>query len=109
MRSDQIIQDYQKFLNGTGQKDKLNDGLLNSPDREYPGMDRYPYSGEYAWIDNQWKLVQQNDRVELYNLEDDPDESEDLAGTHPERARQMKSDLQDWLRNVVRSVKGEDY
>ena len=109
MRSDQIIQDYEKFLNDSGQKDKLNDGLLNSPDREYPGMDRYPYSGEYAWIDNQWKLVQQGDRVELYNLEDDPGESEDVAGAYPERASQMKNDLQDWLRSVVRSVKGEDY
>ena len=55
MKSDQIVQEYQAALNETVSEISLNEGLLNRPDKDYKGMDRYPYSGSSVWIDNEWK------------------------------------------------------
>lgn len=107
--SDQVIQNYQKYLNGEFKEEDLNDGLLNTPDRDYPGMDQYPYSGTYAWIDNDWKLYQQGDSYELYNLSKDPGEKMDLSQEQSQRVTDMKNDLKVWLESVVNSVQGGDY
>lgn len=78
MASDQILQEYQKILNENMSKESLNEGLLNSPDKNYKGLDKYPYSGSFAWIDNEWKLHQNGETYELYNLENDPKEENNL-------------------------------
>ena len=44
--------------------------------------------------EGRWKLV----RGELYNLETDPSEQNNLASKYPERAQQMKTLLQEWLK-----------
>ena len=46
---------------------------------------------------------------ELYNLADDPGEQEDLLTQQSGRARSMSSQLEAWLRSVVRSLNGKDY
>ena len=53
-----------------------------------------------------WKLVVlhpkatpgtfENPRVELYNLEIDPSETTNIAEQHPERAKQMRAQLESW-------------
>ena len=52
-----------------------------------------------------------NDEVkfELYNLEEDPEEEEDLYASYPDVAASMKNQLEVWLNSVVHSLNGEDY
>ncbi|NVK26094.1 MAG: sulfatase [Gammaproteobacteria bacterium] len=63
----------------------------------------------YAWhaknrlggavISNQFKLIQwyDDDSVELYNLADDPYESNDLANAKPKLTKQLKKKFNQWL------------
>lgn len=48
--------------------------------------------------DGRWKLIHfyEDDRVELYDLEEDPGEESDLAGSQPDVAKQMRSKLESW-------------
>ncbi len=41
-----------------------------------------------------------SDTVELYNLEDDPGEANDLAGHHPDRVAAMMRELETWFESV---------
>lgn len=80
--------------------------------KQYP-LDTLP--GHAAWLDWPWKLhriEKKKDgkvRFELYNLVDDPMEKHDLAGDQPQRVASMKAALEDWQKQVMRSVNGEDY
>ncbi|MCK5207389.1 MAG: sulfatase-like hydrolase/transferase, partial [Cyclobacteriaceae bacterium] len=70
--------------------------------------------GHAAWLDWPWKLHRIQDksgdiRWEFYRLDDDPQESEDLFNTEPERVSKMKTALEEWQRSVVRSLNGGDY
>lgn len=49
-----------------------------------------------------WKLIlsYEDDSLELYNLREDLGETTNLAASQPERAQQMKADLQKWLNSV---------
>ena len=72
--------------------------------------DRYP--GHAAWLDWPWKLHRINgERFELYNLTEDPMETTDLSKDpdHTRRFKQMKKELDGWMRSVVRSLNGKDY
>ncbi len=50
----------------------------------------------------EWKLIEffEDDRVELYNLRDDPAERRNLATAHPQTARNLRADLSRWRRQV---------
>jgi len=79
--------------------------------KQYP-EDTFP--GHSAWTDWPWKLHRIQDKKanvkwELYNLADDPGEQKDLLTQQSGRARSMKSQLEAWLRSVVRSLNGKDY
>ena len=70
--------------------------------------------GHAAWLDWPWKLHRIEDkqgavRWELYQLEKDPMEQEDLMETESEMVSQMKSGLKNWQQSVVRSLNGLDY
>ena len=66
---------------------------------------------------NQFKLVSigtQKDKisgakVELYNLEKDPAESNNLATTHPQLVQELQTQLASWIESCVRSDRGDDY
>jgi arylsulfatase A-like enzyme len=68
----------------------------------------YPHYGNQGGMpgsairDGRWKLVQWHDEdvEELYDLEADPGESEDLAEKHPDVAARMRDKLTRWRRNV---------
>ncbi len=79
--------------------------------KQYP-TDRFP--GHSAWLDWPWKLhrIQADTlsaRYELYNLDNDPQEKNDLAIRESARVKSMTSQLASWLASVVRSLNGEDY
>lgn len=81
--------------------------------REQLPLDRFP--GHAAWLDSPWKLHRMEDPKsgtlswELYNLDADPKEGEDLYAREPGRSSAMRAALEEWLRSVARSHNGEDY
>ena len=77
---------------------------------------RYPddtFPGHSAWLDWPWKLHRMQTEagrvtIELYHLEDDPDEKADLTARQADRAAGMRADLEKWMRSVVASLNGRD-
>ncbi len=70
--------------------------------------DRFPRHA--AWLDWPWKLHCINGgAVQLYNLETDPNEANNVAAAHADRAGTMKTALQKWQASVLRSLNGKDY
>ncbi len=77
---------------------------------------QYPegsFPGHAACLDWPWKLhrIEKNSKVkyELYNLVADPEEGRDLTVQDATRVDLMKSQLEAWLKSVVRSLNGADY
>lgn len=53
-----------------------------------------------AMRDGNWKMIVSSTKYELYNLENDIQESRDLAAEYPDRARTMKETLVNWSKAV---------
>ena len=92
--------------------------LPHNPDRvekdvyDFPQFAEATAKGHAAWNDWPWKLHRiDGQRYELYNLEKDPMESNDLAADprYREQFSIMSAALDAWMRSVVRSLNGEDY
>lgn len=119
------------YMNGQGTwSDRIIAGLKTArdagapnpyPDRilkntaEFPERDEGDLHGHAAWTDWPWKLhrIQPTNGSgvtwELYQLEKDPMEDNNLAEEYPERVEQMRRALEDWQRSVLRSWSGADY
>ncbi|RMF40199.1 MAG: N-acetylgalactosamine 6-sulfate sulfatase [Planctomycetota bacterium] len=73
----------------------------------------FHYSGESAIIDNAWKLLElgrgEKQRLELYNLQDDPTESRNLAADRADQVARLLPVLRSFQQSLQRSVRGEDY
>jgi hypothetical protein len=78
---------------------------------------QYPedvFPGHAAWLDWPWKLHRiESERgdvvLELYDLEVDPDETNDLLAGQASKSEEMAAELSVWQRSVVRSLNGRDY
>lgn len=80
------------------------------PRREKPIPFRFGKQG--ALVDNAFKLVAQDigkGAFALFNLADDPKESRDLSGDHPDVLKRMKAAFLEWNASVDASVTGKDY
>lgn len=72
----------------------------------------FRYMGKAAWIDNQYKLVKpkaKNDTWELYDLQKDPFERNNLMGSSPEIAKKLLEAFRAWSASVDKSIAGSDY
>ena len=72
----------------------------------------FRFKDKGALIDNNIKLIATsliNKEFELYDLENDPKESNNLAKTKPELFKIMKSEYLEWSLSVDLSVLGRDY
>ena len=72
----------------------------------------FRFKDKGALIDNNIKLIATsliNKEFELYDLENDPKESNNLANTKPELFKNMKSEYLEWSLSVDSSVLGRDY
>jgi len=79
---------------------------------EFPQFPEETSTGHAAWTDWPWKLHRiQGETYELYHLVDDPMESKDLSKDprYAQRFEGMQTELEQWMRSVVRSINGEDY
>lgn len=71
-----------------------------------PRMFFWSYNGQSAVRDGSWKLVkgiegQDTENVQLYNLDTDIGEAEDLAQEYPQRVQIMLDALQAWQEDVA--------
>lgn len=79
------------------EKDKINE-------RPQPIGFQHRFGGQkwYVWNDNQYKLIykEDDDQYLLFDLYNDPNETENIAEEHPETVDRMKNELQNWLDSV---------
>jgi arylsulfatase A-like enzyme len=72
----------------------------------------FRYGQKAALVDNGFKLLT-NDLAkgpfELYDLEADPKETQDLSASQPKRFEKMKAELLAWSASVDASFAGQDY
>ena len=103
-------------------KDRPMDGVslspvLNGEDGERPGYLTAGYMrlvrGEngIALIQNRYKLLRTRTTTEfaLYDLENDPAETTDLAAQMPDKVAEMATELDAWMASAMNSLKGADY
>jgi arylsulfatase A-like enzyme len=64
-----------------------------------------------ALVSNEYKLLGLDGGAsyQLYDLINDPGESEDLASGKPEVVADMQEQLEEWMRSCARSAEGTDY
>lgn len=107
-----------RILKAIMEKQQAGAPLPHDPPRMRKDVDEFPQfpedtaKGHAAWNDWPWKLHRINGRkLELYNLADDPMETTDLARDprHRQRLERMGSELDAWMRSVIRSLNGRDY
>ena len=99
-------------LDGTSIIEVLETGgnITSSISRDPIGF-TYAGSGiSLAWMDMEWKLVENSNTCEndecdgaLYNLYDDPFETNNLKSQYPDRYDSMHDDMWDWYRRVIKS------
>jgi len=79
----------------------------------YPEIQEVDLGGERAIVDNDFKLVLNENKDglkrELFNLREDPAESKNLVEQHPDRAERMQQQLLDWQHSVLKSLTEADY
>ncbi len=72
----------------------------------------FRHIGRAALIDNRWKLLTTKpgtDKFELYDLEVDPGESNNLYDSRPDIGQKLRKQLLSWSESVDRSFAGKDY
>lgn len=67
------------------------------------------FPGQAAWMDNQYKLVTDGKKTELFNIVADPLEKNNLAGEKSKITARMKTQLEAWQSSVEKSLAGQDY
>jgi uncharacterized sulfatase len=81
---------------------------IRPPDRPGYGNDNDP---DLAMRKGDYKLLMDFDgsNIQLYNLEEDPGESENLNIVMSEKTRELKNELEDWLMNYPHDIDLDKY
>jgi arylsulfatase A-like enzyme len=107
-----------RILKAIMEKQQAGAPLPHDPPRIKKDVDEFPQfpadcaRGHSAWTDWPWKLHKTTKgKYELYNLDADPQEANNLAGglEQQQRVATMKAALHLWMKSVVGSINGEDY
>lgn len=73
---------------------------------------QFRYQGKGALVDNNLKLVASDIEkgiYELYNLQLDKTESEDISMQMPDKSEELKANFIEWNNTVEKSIAGLDY
>ena len=111
------LEDYidPELQKGTTPLVKLGNGIptRNFRNFRHPTITAEDYSGPRAIVDNQYKLVihpkGKENRIELFDLINDPAEKRNLLEVHPEIAKHLEQQLHYWQQSVLKSLTGADY
>ncbi len=79
---------------------------------KHPIIREADYAGEFAVLDGEYKFVLNGESdagAELFNLEQDPFETTNLAADHPDLVESYREQLQRWQNSVLHSLTGGDY
>jgi arylsulfatase A-like enzyme len=79
----------------------------------YTAINEADYHGARSYIDGRHKLIlreKKNETIaELYDLQADPAEKNDISAQQPELIQKLKVDLRKWQESVLQSLMGKDY
>lgn len=69
------------------------------------------FKNRRSWVDNRYKLISNNngEQFSLFDLQNDPGETNDLFPVLPDLAQEMTLSLNSWLTSVENSNAGKDY
>ncbi|MFL2870352.1 MAG: sulfatase-like hydrolase/transferase [Pirellulaceae bacterium] len=87
---------------------------VNAAKLPNPAFASDSFPGHSAWINGNWKMHRIENKQgevswELYNLQDDPNETTDVIVGHSDTAKSLQAELTEWLASVVDSINGKDY
>jgi arylsulfatase A-like enzyme len=60
---------------------------------------------EAVWMEDQYKMIMNNNSVKLYDIPQDEGEKNDLSGKLPEVKARMQKELTDWKQEVMQELK----
>ena len=87
--------------------ESLKDFLESGTARQKPLVFLVPKQG--AVIEQQYKLFYQAGKYELYDIENDPYEKNDISVQHPEVTERLKKVLDESIDSCEKSYEGEEY
>jgi arylsulfatase A-like enzyme len=81
---------------------------------KYNEISENDYSGERTIMKDQFKLVVEGqspneEGFELYDIQNDPGEKNNLADEYPEIVEEMMAEMRKWQESVLNSLTGADY
>lgn len=77
--------------------------------RVHPRPRTKDHQGQAAWIDGNLKLYRDGEALELYDLDVDAAEENNLAKERPGDIKRMSAELNRWQASVEQSLAGNDY
>ena len=85
--------------------------LLEGKEFKRPTPIGFVSKGQMAYNDVQYKYYQKtpSSEVELYDIEKDPSEKNNIAGQHPEVVAEFKKGFAKWLNSCKESFEGKEY
>ncbi len=91
-------------IDGVSLLDVWNEGVT-----ERPAPIGFQFGDKRALLDNRYKLVQNTNQYELYDLLEDPFETTDISNKNTEIVEDMENQLNNFVKSCDRSRKGIDY
>jgi arylsulfatase A-like enzyme len=105
-----------KLQMGTTPLAKIQDGVATRNFKNFHHQDikEQDFMGPRAILDNNYKLVIHDlangkPSIELFDVQNDPAEKNNLISRHTEIAKSLKKKLRQWQESVLKSLIGEDY
>ncbi len=101
---------------GTTPLVKMLDGIFTRTFRNfhYDSISENDFTGMRTMMINQYKLVLEGqspnkEGLELYDIQNDPGETINLADEYPDIVEEMQAELRQWQESVLNSLTGADY
>jgi arylsulfatase A-like enzyme len=101
---------------GTTPLSKMADGRFTRSfwNCKYSAISESDFAGARVMMNDRYKLIVEGDTpnekgYELYDIQNDPGETNNLADEYQEIVDEMQADLREWQESVLNSLTGADY